>query len=201
MAKKKLTLEDVLVPKDEIPYEVPENWCWVKYDSIIENLSSSTKKIKQKEYLKEGIYPVIDQGSSLIGGYTNDENLLYDGELPVIIFGDHTRCVKYVDFKFAQGADGVKVLKPKGDIDIKYIYYLMLNLELPNKGYSRHYKFLREAKFQIPPLAEQERIVNMIESLFDKVDKAAGLVDEAREGFEKRRAAILERAFSGEFLL
>ena len=61
MAKKKLTLEDVLVPKDEIPYEVPENWCWVKYDSIIENLSSSTKKIKQKEYLKEGIYPVIDQ--------------------------------------------------------------------------------------------------------------------------------------------
>ncbi len=198
MAKKKLTLEDVLVPKDEIPYEVPENWCWVKYDSIIENLSSSTKKIKQKEYLKEGIYPVIDQGSSLIGGYTNDENLLYDGELPVIIFGDHTRCVKYVDFKFAQGADGVKVLKPKGDIDIKYIYYLMLNLELPNKGYSRHYKFLREAKFQIPPLAEQERIVNMIESLFDKVDKAAGLVDEAREGFEKRRAAILERAFSGE---
>lgn len=198
MAKKKLTLEDVLVPKDEIPYEVPENWCWVKYDSIIENLSSSTKKIKQKEYLKEGIYPVIDQGSSLIGGYTNDENLLYDGELPVIIFGDHTRCVKYVDFKFAQGADGVKVLKPKGDIDIKYIYYLMLNLELPNKGYSRHYKFLREAKFQIPPLAEQERIVNMIESLFDKVDKAAGLVDEARDGFEKRRAAILERAFSGE---
>lgn len=198
MAKKKLTIDDVLVPKEEIPYEVPENWCWVKYDSIIENLSSSAKKIKQKEYLKEGIYPVIDQGSSLIGGYTNDENLLYNGDLPVIIFGDHTRCVKYVDFKFAQGADGVKVLKPKDDIDIKYIYYLMLNLELPNKGYSRHYKFLREAKFQIPPLAEQERIVNRIESLFDKVDKAVCLVAEAREGFEKRRAAILERAFSGE---
>lgn len=198
MAKKKLTLEDVLVPKDEIPYEVPENWCWVKYDTVMENLSSSTKKIKQKEYLQDGLYPVIDQGSSLIGGYTNDEELLYDGDLPVIIFGDHTRCVKYVDFRFAQGADGVKVLKTKGDMDTKYIYYLMLNLELPNKGYSRHYKFLREAKFQIPPLAEQVRIVNRIESLFDKVDKASELVDEARDGFEKRRAAILERAFCGE---
>lgn len=198
MAKKKLTLEDMLVPKEEIPYEVPENWCWVKYDSIIENLSSSTKKIKQKEYLQEGLFPIIDQGSDLIGGYTNDEELLYDGELPVIIFGDHTRCVKYIDFKFAQGADGVKVLKPKASINSKYIYYLMLNLQLPNKGYSRHYKFLREAKFQIPPLAEQERIVKRIESLFEKVDKAAGLVDEARDGFEKRRAAILEKAFSGE---
>lgn len=198
MAKKKLTLEDMLVPVDEIPYEVPENWCWVKYESVIENVSSSSKKIKQKDYLKEGMFPVIDQGSDLIGGYTSDENLLYDGELPVIIFGDHTRCFKYIDFKFAQGADGVKVLKVKPGIDTKYMYYLMLNLELPNKGYSRHYKFLKEAKLQIPPLAEQERIVNRIESLFDKVDRAEELVDEARDGFEKRRAAILERAFSGE---
>ena len=197
MAKKKLTLEDMLVPRDEIPYEVPENWCWVKYESVIENVSSSNKKIKQKDYLKEGMFPVIDQGSDLIGGYTDDENLLYDGELPVIIFGDHTRCFKYIDFKFAQGADGVKVLKVKPGIYTKYMYYLMLNLELPNKGYSRHYKFLREAKLPIPPLVEQERIVNRIESLFDKIDRAADLVDEARDGFEKRRAAILSNAVRG----
>ena len=106
-------LQAALVPDWEQPYKVPENWCWVKLVESFSNHTDSKKKIQQKEYLPEGKLAVVDQGQGLIGGYTNDVAKSYSGILPVVIFGDHTRCIKFVDFPFAQGADGVKVLKPK----------------------------------------------------------------------------------------
>ena len=118
MPKKKtaLTIEErlqqALVPAEEQPYEVPENWVWVRLLSTFINKTDSKKKIQQKSYLNTGDYAVVDQGQNLIGGYTDDASLQYDGELPVVVFGDHTRCVKYIDFKFVQGADGVKILLP-----------------------------------------------------------------------------------------
>lgn len=192
-------LKEAMVPVEEQPYEVPENWVWVNHDFVINNVTSSKKKLKQKEYNVNGAIPVIDQGESEVGGYTDNKELAYDGELPVIVFGDHTKCIKYIDFVFVQGADGVKILKPNNSlIRDKYLYYLMLNQQLPDKGYSRHYKFLRETPIEIAPLSEQQRIVTKIESLFTKIDKAKELIEEAREGFENRKAAILAKAFRGE---
>lgn len=202
MAKKKMTLEEKLeksIVKD-VPYEVPENWVWTNLEVIFDNVTSSKKKLKQKEYeseCKEGYIEVIDQGESFIGGYTDKKELAYDGELPVIIFGDHSKCIKFVNFNFVQGADGVKVLLPKG-MNRRYLYYMMKNLKLPDKGYSRHYKFLREEPMPIAPLREQQRIVDKIESLFKKLDKAKELIEESRDDFEKRKSAILEKAFRGE---
>mgnify|MGYP004601959471 FL=1 len=105
MAKKKMTLEEKLeeaIVKDA-PYEVPENWIWTNLEIIFDNVTSSKKKLKQKEYeneCKEGYIEVIDQGESFIGGYTDKKELAYYGELPVIIFGDHSKCIKFVDFNF-----------------------------------------------------------------------------------------------------
>ena len=111
-------LQQALVPEAEQSYKIPANWCWLHLLYSFINCTDSNKKIKQKEYLKEGILPIVDQGKDLIGGFTNNKELAFKGALPVIIFGDHTRCVKYVDFNFVQGADGVKVLKPQ------ILYYL-----------------------------------------------------------------------------
>lgn len=202
MANKKMTLEEKLeeaIVKDT-PYEVPENWIWTNLEVIFDNVTSSKKKLKQKEYeneCKEGYIEVIDQGESFIGGYTDKKELAYDGELPVIIFGDHSKCIKFVDFNFVQGADGVKVFLPRG-MNRRYLYYMMKNLKLPDKGYSRHYKFLREEPMPIAPLREQQRIVDKIESLFEKLDKAKELIEEATDDFEKRKSAMLEKAFRGE---
>ena len=113
MAKKKqeLTVEEklaaALVREDEWPYEVPGNWVWVKLPFAFDNVTSSKKKLKQKEYLFKGNYPVVDQGKELIGGYTDNDELIYSDALPIILFGDHTRIIKYIDFEFVQGADGV----------------------------------------------------------------------------------------------
>lgn len=128
-AKKKETLtpeerlQAVLVPDWEQPYKVPENWCWIHLLDSFENCTDSKKKIPQKEYLQDGKIAVVDQGQNLIGGYTNDREMIFAGNVPVIIFGDHTRCIKYIDFPFAQGADGIKVLKPKQFFNEKAFYY------------------------------------------------------------------------------
>ena len=102
MAKEKLS---AFVPESEQPYEVPGNWVWVRLSSTYSNLTSSQKKMQQKNYLSSGLYAIVDQGKELIGGYTDDKNILFDGDLPIVGFGDHTRIVKYIDFPFAQGAD------------------------------------------------------------------------------------------------
>lgn len=98
-AKKKETLtpeerlQAVLVPDWEQPYKVPENWCWIHLLDSFENCTDSKKKIPQKEYLQDGKIAVVDQGQNLIGGYTNDREMIFAGNVPVIIFGDHTRCI------------------------------------------------------------------------------------------------------------
>ena len=204
MPKKKtaLTIEErlqqALVPAEEQHYEVPENWVWVRLLSTFVNKTDSKKKIQQKFYLKTGDYAIVDQGQNLIGGYTNDASLQYDGELPVVVFGDHTRCVKYVDFKFVQGADGVKILLPFKSFDSKFFYYAIMNLNIPNMGYRRHFPLFDKLTLPLPPLSEQQRIVERIEELFAKLDEAKERLQEVADSFAVRKAAILHKAFTGE---
>ena len=204
MAKKKEALspeqrlQEALVPCTEWPYKIPENWCWIKLLESFENKTDSKKKIKQKDYLKEGSLAVVDQGQELIGGYTNAESMAYSGDLPIIIFGDHTRCIKYVDFPFAQGADGVKVLLPRKCYVSKAFYYALQSVDIPNMGYRRHFPLFNQFAIPLPPLPEQQRIVERIESLFARLDEAEEKAQVALDSFEPRKAAILHKAFTGE---
>lgn len=195
---KKITLEEALVPVEEQPYKVPENWCWIHLLDSFDNVTDSKKKLATKEYLEDGEYPIIDQGQDFIGGYTDDADMIYDGELPIVIFGDHTRCIKYIDFQFAQGADGVKVLKPKQFWNDKAFYYAMQSIEIPNMGYRRHYPLFKVFCIPLPPLAEQKRIVEQIESLFSKLDEAKEKAQEVIDRIETNIEAILYNAFSGK---
>ncbi len=202
MAKKQLTIEEklqaALVPAEERPYKVPENWCWVKFSVTYDNVSSSKNKIKQKDYQNEGKFAIVDQGENLIGGYSNNEGIVYDGELPVIIFGDHTRRIKYVDFPFIQGADGVKVLQPKNYIVPRYYFFCLQSMQIPHMGYRRHFPILNKMGFPIAPIDEQSRIVARIEALFAKLDEAKEKIQEVLDGADLRRAAILHQAFTGK---
>lgn len=191
-------LQAALVPESEQPYPVPGNWCWIHLLDSFYNYTDSKKKIPQKEYIKDGDIAVVDQGQDLVGGYTNDRELAFSGNLPVVIFGDHTRCIKYIDFPFAQGADGVKVLKPKPFFDAKAFYYAFQNVNIPNMGYRRHFPLFDQYTIPLPPLAEQQRIVDRIESLFVKLDEARQKAQDALDSFETRKAAILHKAFNGE---
>lgn len=191
-------LQAALVPDWEWPYKLPENWRWLKLVESFDNHTDSKKKIKQKDYLVKGKLAVVDQGQELIGGYTNDVEKSYSGALPIVIFGDHTRCIKFVDFPFAQGADGVKVLRPKPFYLPKAFYYALQSVNIPNLGYRRHFPLFNKFSIPLPPFAEQQRIVDRIESLFAKLDEAKEKAQAVVDSFETRKAAILHKAFTGE---
>ena len=114
-------------------------------DTLVENSVGRKNQINASEILPSGKYPVIDQGQDFIAGYCDDETKLVKDELPFVIFGDHTRCFKFVDFPFILGADGTKVLKPNSELfDSKFYYFALLSLDIPNRGYNRHFTLLKE---------------------------------------------------------
>ena len=137
----------------------------IEYEKIFLDETKKGKKIKKENYLKEGKFPIIDQGREKIAGYCNKEDGIYT-EQPVIIFGDHTRILKYIDFPFFLGADGVKILKVKNkNFLVKYLYYALLNYHIPNTGYNRHFKWLKNFKIKEIELQKQEKIILTLDKI------------------------------------
>ncbi|MHB9342276.1 restriction endonuclease subunit S [Fusobacterium polymorphum] len=194
-------LEKALVPVEEQPYIIPDNWVWTKYDVLFSDISKSEKKIEEKNYLENGKIAIVSQGKDKIVGYSDILKVEpYKVELPLIIFGDHTLNVKYIDFPFYIGADGVKVLKTTSIIISKFLFYLLNNLKtftLINTGYRRHYPILKKLFFPLPPLNEQKRIVEKLDFLFDKTKKSKEIIEEIKVDIENRKISILDRAFKG----
>jgi type I restriction enzyme S subunit len=179
---------------------LPTHWVWTGFKAFLENQTDSYRKLPQKDYQSEGEYPVIDQGADLIGGYSNDATLLLPAEPPYIIFGDHTRCVKFFEAPFVQGADGVKVFHAGKDVDIRFAYWTLKALQLPDKGYSRHAKFLKESYFPRPPIDEQREIVRRIETAFTKIDRLAAEAAKALKLLGHLDQRILAKAFAGDLV-
>ncbi len=144
-------------------YQEDSEWIKKAFEEVVEDVSRLGTKIQTDDYLKNGKYPIIDQGQNYISGYRNDEKGVYR-DVPVIVFGDHTRCFKYVDFPFFMGADGVKILKAKGsDMNIKFLAELLKMVPIPNMGYNRHYRWLKEFDLIIPPAALQNDYAFFVE--------------------------------------
>ena len=178
--------------------ELPDGWMWLTVGSAITKVHLTGKKLKQKNYERAGKLPVIDQGLSFIGGYTNDEELKVECQLPVIIFGDHTKAFKYVDFDFVAGADGIKVIRPQEMYYPKLFYYFAQATSLPEKGYARHFQFLEQAQIPLPPLPEQHRIVSKIEELFTKLDAGIDALGKVQAQLKRYRQSVLKAAFEGK---
>ena len=156
---------------DNSHYEnLPQGWVKAGFKDIYQTISSRDYQIQQRDIINEGLYPVVSQSSNYIEGYYNNKEMLLDVTAPVLIFGDHTRVVKYIDFPFVIGADGVKVIKPL--VNDKFAYYLLLytSQHIENKGYSRHFQLIAKANYCIPPLREQTHIVKTIETLFETIN-------------------------------
>lgn len=177
---------------------LPKGWTEVDFEQCIDIPKGPFIKIPQKQYLSQGKYPIIDQGSEFITGYTNNKSDLFKGELPAVIFGDHTRMLKFVDFDFAIGADGTKILEAKQGINPKYLFYYLRTIELPSRGYSRHYRYLRENRILLAPENEQHRIVRKIENLLDRLNKTKQELAKIPPLLKKFRQSVLAKAFSGE---
>ena len=158
----------------------------VPFSAAVRDCTGGNPKVQRKDYLSEGDLPVIDQGQEFIAGFTDAKNV-YCGKLPVVVFGDHTRTLKYVDFPFALGADGVKVLEPLEGFDAAFLCLYFRSVNLPSAGYSRHFKFLKELAVPKPTLPEQHRLVDIL-------SRAEGIVRLRREA-EKKAAELIPALF------
>lgn len=139
------------------------------FEEVVQDASGGNIKVQRGDYLTFGKYPIVDQGQQFVGGFSNDRSDLVKGEGPWIVFGDHTRALKFIETPFCMGADGVKVLRLKreGSADLKYIFHFLKHSNIPSAGYSRHYKFLKRLEIPLPPLEEQKRIA----AILDKADQ------------------------------
>ena len=162
-------------------------------DSFVKNKVGRQNQIPAKEVAETGKVPVIDQGQKFIAGYCNDKSKLIDFDLPLIIFGDHTRCFKFVDFPFVLGADGTKVLLPNKDLyDPLFYYFALLALELPSRGYNRHFKLLKEKSLPLPPLPEQKKIAHILSTVQRAIEVQERIIQTTTE----LKKALMQKLFT-----
>ncbi len=128
------------------------------FTDAVADISSKFKKIKTSDYKKSGTYRIVDQGQKKTAGYTDDENDIYYSGRPVVIFGDHTKTLKYENEAIALGADGAKALKSEDFLDTLYLYHYLKSIKLEDAGYSRHFKFLKKIQIPIPEGTSEESL-------------------------------------------
>jgi type I restriction enzyme M protein len=151
-------------------------------------------KIQAGDFSDVGRYPVIDQSQNAIAGRTDDDSTLVDGTSGLVIFGDHTCAVKFINERFAQGADGIKIIKAGERLEPKFVYFYLLSHSIEQDGYKRHFGKLKESRIAVPPLATQHAIVAEIEAEQALVAANRELITR----FEQKIQATLARIWGGE---
>lgn len=196
---KKITIEEALVPVNEQPYVIPDNWCWI-YQNIACQLGDGEKRENEEhpylevKYLRGNIEAEIKLSGKFIA--SNTKVILVDGENSGEVFSINESGYMGSTFKTLNIANG---------IDEKYLLYFVdskKDLLRKNKTGSAiphlNKKLFFSLEFPLPPLIEQKRIVEQIESLFTKLDEAAEKAEMALNNSYERKNAILEYAFSGK---
>jgi type I restriction enzyme S subunit len=172
------------------------NWQTKNIEDCIDKITY-TNKIHRKDFLESGIFPVISQEQGLINGYWNKKSDVFHVSKPIVVFGDHTQTLKYIDFDFVLGADGVKLLQPKEFLDPKYFFYFLQNINLRNLGYARHYRLLKEKDISYPEsISEQKRIVKILDEAFEKLEKVKENTEKNLQNSKELFESYLNNIFS-----
>ena len=185
---------------DELPFDLPQSWVWVKLVNVSSAINSKSHQILESDIIPCGRFPVVSQGRNRIDGYCNQTDKVLS-EVPVILFGDHTRVVKFIDYPFIVGADGTKLFKPL--TNPKWLYYWTTyasTTSLQSRGYGRHWNLLNLIFIPLPPLVEQKRIVAKIEELFAYADKIGKVSDGIALTAQRLDKRILDLAIRGQLV-
>lgn len=177
----------------EIIDGLPKGWEIKKVDELLQKVQKKVK-VKASEYMSEGEIPIVDQSRKFIAGYTNNQESLSD-ELPAIIFGDHTRMIKYIQFPYARGADGTQVIISNTSRMPQALFYCALkNIDLSNHHYARHFKYLKEKNVLLPERTISGKFNDIADVYFTNImslRKMNARLSEARD-------RLLPKLMSGE---
>jgi len=177
-----------------------QGWQTKPFEDCIESVKY-TRKIQRKDFLDDGQFPIVSQEAEFTNGYWDDEADVFKVSTPVVIFGDHTQVLKYVDFDFVLGADGVKILPPRDFLRPKFFFYQLQAANFTSLGYARHYRLLKELEIKYPPLAEQQRIVGLLDEAFEGLATAKANAEKnlqnARALFESHLQSVFTQRGPG----
>lgn len=173
---------------------VPEGWEKAKVGALLAKVVKG-KKIQRNDYLESGPIPCIDQGADFIGGYTDDDEARIVDPLPLIVFGDHTRILKFVNFPFAIGADGTQLVYPNTPkVNPEYFYFALKAIDLSNYFYARHFKFLKEESVMIPSESLVREFSRFVAPNFEQINN----LRTQNQKLCSARDLLLPRLMSGE---
>lgn len=173
---------------------VPEGWIKEEIGKIIKKVHR-TKQIVASEYKDEGSIPIVDQSRAFVAGYTNDLETRVDFGIPIIVFGDHTRIVKLIQFPFAKGADGTQlIISDCLEMPQRLLYCSIMNVDLSNYHYARHFKYLKEEKIMIPTVKVANEFENNVTGIFSKIQNCRDEIIRC----QKTRDLLLPKLMSGE---
>lgn len=191
-----MSKEMKILPELRFP-DFTNNDQW-KADTVqnIVTTKSPPKKLQSSEYLDEGVFPIIDQSQSFYCGYTNDQQAIINEDLPLVIFGDHTCALKMAREPFAQGADGIKILKSKAFIDPEYLYQYLTYNGVKQENYKRHYSKLKEKIVPYPEFesGEQQKIASCLSSL----DELIAAHNDKLDAIKDHKKGLLQNLFPQE---
>ncbi|MDW8742219.1 restriction endonuclease subunit S [Streptococcus suis] len=158
-----------MVYNDQLKREIPEGWGVEAISNILDKVPNSNKIVRE-EYLDFGTIPVIDQSREFICGYTENQNSILTPNDGHIVFGDHTRIVKYINFEYARGADGTQIIISKNEnVPTVLLYQFISSIDLSNYGYARHYKFLKEKLILVPNINISRKYSENAETIFNRI--------------------------------
>ncbi len=157
----------------------------IELNDVLDYQQPTPYIVKSTDYMESGDIPVLTPGKTFILGYTKEKEGIFSGPFPVIIFDDFTTATKLVNFPFKVKSSAMKILLPKANVDIKYIFYFLQTQKFSAETHKRYWiSVCAKTKLALPPMAEQKRIVKKIEELF-------GVIDEQVKRLEATHAALV----------
>ena len=175
--------------KDQNGNDYPD-WEEKKFLNIFFSIPSRAYQIFKTEIFSNGKIPVVDQGKKKVAGYSNEIKKICD-KTPCIVFGDHTTELKYIDFPFIIGADGTKILRNHIANSTLFLYYLLLENNVEQEGYKRHFSILTKKSFDIPMIKEQEKIASFLSTIDFNIEKQEGIL----ENLKNQKGVLLHKMF------
>ena len=176
--------------------EIPVGWEVLPIREILDKYKT-TKKFNTSDYKTNGKYPIVDQDTStFIAGYTDDDDVLK--RFPAVLFGDHSTCVKFLNFEFGRGADGTQILYSKNErIHQFYLYMAIKSMSIPNPGYARHFKFLKEMPIILPCQKLADEYQKRMEPIYAAITK----VDLESRAIIRLRDKLLPLLMNGQVVV
>lgn len=173
---------------------IPEGWERKTVGELLSKITR-TKQVKTADILDKGKIPVVDQSKDFIAGYTDDLDTVVDFGEPVIVFGDHTRVLKYIQFPFAKGADGTQLIMSNNErIPQSLLYSSLINIDLSNFHYARHFKYLKEECVLVPKIELSKKFTSIADLFFKQIQCLRNKITDAG----RARDRLLPKLMSGE---